>query len=95
MPLVFYEQENTNRGRVTLIHYMPEQLPAALREQGIEVAEIPEPQEVDGKMAVLYINPTTKEMWYEYADRPLTLEERIQQLERALLELSMAVGGVQ
>lgn len=46
-------------------------------------------------MAVLYINPTTKEMWYEYADRPLTLEERIQQLERALLELSMAVGGVQ
>lgn len=62
MPLVFYEPESENRGRVTLIHYMPEQLSTAMREQGIEVAQIPKPQEIDGKVAILYINPVTKEM---------------------------------
>lgn len=93
MPVVFYQTEAEGRARVTLIHYMPEQLDESIRAQGIEVTEIPEPMTVEGKIAVPYVNPQTGEFWYEYVDKELTPEERIAQLERALLELTIALGG--
>jgi hypothetical protein len=34
-----------------------------------------------GKEAVLYVNLETNELFYEFEDRPLTLEEKLQQLE--------------
>lgn len=93
MPLLFYEPETETRAKVMLIHYAPEQLDEATRARGIEVAEVPQPEEIEGKIALPYVNPQTGEFWYEYVDRELTPEERIAQLEQALLELSMVMGG--
>lgn len=45
-----------------------------------------------GKDGVLYINPSTKEMWYEYVDRPLTQEEKIYQLELEKNDLQIALA---
>lgn len=83
MAMVFYNEEN----QVTLTHYMPEQLPEEMKAQGVEVGEIPEPEERERKMPVLYINPDTKELWYEYVDRPLTEEERMQEMEQILADM--------
>ena len=34
--------------------------------EGLLVNELPEPEEQEGKISTLHINPQTKEMWYEY-----------------------------
>jgi hypothetical protein len=51
------------------------------------------------KNPVLYCNPQTKEVWYEYEDRPLTPEEEIQQLKvrQALMQQALddlLLGGM-
>lgn len=45
----------------------------------IEVEEnsIPKHENQLGKTALLYCNPQTKELWYEYKDRELTTEEEL------------------
>jgi len=67
-----------------------------LEQIGILVENIPEePPKVDGKIAIPYVNCYTKEVWYEYEDiqaLPLTPEQRITQLEQAILELSMLIA---
>ena len=60
---------------------------------GALVDDIPEPEQIEGKMPVLYYNPQTNSVYYEYVERPLTEEERIAQLEQAILELTMLLGG--
>jgi hypothetical protein len=71
--------ESKDRLRVGLIHYKPERLDKAARASGIMLdmteADMPQPEERKGKTPVLYCNPTTKELWYEYVPRPLTQEE--------------------
>lgn len=69
--------------------------------EGILVDSIPEPEQIEGKAPILYCNPETKELWYEYEDIPPTkeelLEQKIQAQERAIAELtallSMMMGG--
>ena len=65
-----------------------------LQQIGALVDDIPEPEQIEGKNAVLYYNPETNSVYYEYIDRPLTDQERIEQLEKAILELTMLLGGV-
>lgn len=66
-----------------------------LEQEGILVDGIPEPQQIEGKSAILYCNPDTKELWYEYEDIPLTPEEeqqkKIESLEQSIAELTMAM----
>lgn len=45
----------------------------------MEYADLPQEDVRIGKSSRLYINPTTAEAWYEYFDRPLTIEEEVQQ----------------
>lgn len=91
-------------------HYMPFDEKNGLgktREQleleGVFVHSIPEPQQVDGKSVILYCNPATKELWYEYEDIPKTSEqiqqEKIDELksqsesqDQAIAELSMTIA---
>lgn len=51
---------------------------------------------VAGKDSVLYINPQTKEMSYEYEDRPLTEAEKYAQSEQeqAAMLLALVMGGL-
>ena len=66
-----------------------------LEKEGILVDSIPEPEQIEGKSAVLYCNPTKTELWYEYEDIPKTPEEeqqeKIESLEQSIAELTMAM----
>ncbi|KZE41140.1 hypothetical protein AV540_25685 [Brevibacillus parabrevis] len=61
-----------------------------LKTTGALVDSIPEPLYQDGKQPVLYINPKTKELLYEYADIPSPEEDRITQLEKETTEIKKA-----
>lgn len=90
-------------GRVNYTHYMPfhekhglGKSKEELEQEGLLVDSIPEPQQIEGKSAILYCNPTTKELWYEYEDIPKTQEElqaqKINDLEGAIMELTMILS---
>lgn len=87
--MIFIKLDNSY---VTYIHYMPfhekhgfKKTREQLEQEGILVNEVPEPEQIEGKAAILHANPETKELWYEYEDiqpTPGELEEqRITQLE--------------
>ena len=71
--------ESKDRLRVGLIHFKPERLSVDQRSSGIMLdmaeADMPQAEERKGETPVLYCNPTTKVLWYEYVPRPLTQEE--------------------
>lgn len=81
MIVVFYESESLYRGRVYSVNMQGEMLSEEVRSKGIEVESVEDPVFQSGKYPVQYINPSTKEMWYEYVERELTPEEKIAQLE--------------
>lgn len=67
-------------------------------EEYITVDNIIDPLD-NGKEAQLYINPVTKETWYEYIDIPLPepskeeqLEQRIASLEKSNAELTTLIA---
>lgn len=102
MALILFEKETDTKAKVTLIHYRPELLDEELKETGVFVEDfsIPNPEEQVGKASILYINPETKELWYEYVDRLLTPEEELQQLKDRLALMQQALddlllGGMQ
>ena len=67
-----------------------------LRQIGALVDEIPEPEQLENKIAVMYYNPQTNSVYYEYIDKPLTPEEelrqRIELMQQALD--SLLLGGM-
>ncbi len=81
--LLLYEKETKTRARVTLIHNMPDDpeqgLPEDVKKQGIEIKALPpKPEKQRGKGIVLFCNPKTSKVWYEYVNRSLTQEELIE-----------------
>ncbi|MBH0159107.1 hypothetical protein IHV10_22310 [Fictibacillus sp. 5RED26] len=62
----------------------PETIPREDLLNWIEIEEIPEPVLQAGKTPNLYYNLETGQLFYEYSDRQLSPEERIQQLEAEL-----------
>lgn len=63
----------------------------------VERSDIPEPEN-NGKAPRLYINPQTKEMWYEYEEIPKTPEEllleRIAELEKTQKDQDQMLLGL-
>jgi len=54
------------------------------------------PENQIGKDAVLYLNPATGNLFWDYVDRPLTDSEKISQSEeqRAAMLLALVMGGL-
>jgi len=77
-------------GRVELIHYQPHLLKDTT--SGIEVADLPTPEQRTGFNPVLYA--TKDKLWYEYEPHQLTIEERLAQLEQKVLALEVVSKGV-
>lgn len=94
MAFVGFTKENDTRARVNLIHYFPSELDHGILEQGALVDTIPEPDHIPGKGAVLYINPQTKELWYEYVDLPKDENTLARELEETKAKLDMAESTV-
>lgn len=91
--MIFLKHDKT--GKLNYTHYMPfhekyglGKTAEELEQEGVLVESIPQPIEQEGKIAILYCNPETKELWYEYEDIPKTPEEmqaeKIAQLEQQL-----------
>ncbi len=80
--------------RIGFVHYKPfdekvgMNLPEeTLRQMGALVDEIPEPEQREGKIPVMYYNPETNTVYYEYENRPLSPEEEIKYLKELNAEL--------
>ena len=90
MIALFHEAVSSEKDRVTVIHYKPERLPEEQKKAIILIEDEALPEAGDlkkGKKAVLYVNPKTKELWYEYEDRPLTQEELLSEISAKLTSL--------
>jgi len=71
-----------------------------LEQTGLVVETLPTPETIEGKVADLKYNPTTKSLYYEYVDKVPTpktemelLQEKVALQEQSILELSMMVTG--
>ncbi|WP_409176673.1 hypothetical protein [Brevibacillus fortis] len=75
MKYVEFITESSLRAKVVFIHSVPfdpinglQKSEKELLETGVLVEEIPAASYQPGKDALLYIDPTTKKLWYEYVD---------------------------
>lgn len=92
MFFVKYNPESDTRGKVTFIHYNPVLLSDQEKLTGIMLeSSIPQAEVQAGKIAILYINPETNELWYEYEDRPLSPEEEITSLKAQNAQIVLAL----
>lgn len=80
---------------VGFVHYKPfdpieglQKTREELEQTGVLVDALPEPELVEGKLPKLIVNRETKEVRYEYEDRPLTAEEKVEQLEQQLFAVT-------
>lgn len=96
--MIFIKVDEDNR--VTFVHYKPfdskhglNKSREELEQEGYFVDDIPDPEQRSGKDAILCFDPEKSILYYEYVDRPLTEKERLEQLEQAIIELTMIVAG--
>lgn len=84
--LLFVASKDGTKQRVTGIHYLPfdkdQGLPQATIDANILVDDIAVPEN-NGKIAIRYVNPQTKEQTFEYIDPPLTIKDQLIQLQDA------------
>lgn len=79
--LLFIEKETDTRAKITAIHSQPNLLPQNKKSNGIYIENMPEkPNTSRGQRALPYVNPQTREVWYEVVDKELSTEEQL--LER-------------
>lgn len=79
---------------VTYEHHKPELLGKTndeLLTNGILLEQLPIKEAIENKIAVLYLNKTTKEPFYVYEDAPLTPEQELAQLkaDQALMQKAL------
>lgn len=62
--------------------------------QAVEVSTLPDPEVIEGKVAILKANKATETVYYEYIDKPKDPE--IEQLKQVVADLTELVlfGGV-
>jgi len=93
-----------NKYRVGFIHNNPldpkdgMMMPQSQLEQiGVLVDSIPEPQPPAGKVVSgMFVDPSTKTVFYEYSDPPVSVEQQISDLknQNAQMLLALVQGGL-
>lgn len=82
------QKVNDEKAKVMLIHNRPDDLTEEEKSKGVLVESIPEPEKRKGYVPKPYINPETKEFWWEYEKTEEgELRDRLEATEEALLEL--------
>lgn len=93
MVYIEYEIQENGKAMVTFQHHKPELLTDEQKANGMLVEAIPEASQEDPTVnPVLYVNPETGKLWYEYVLRPLTDVERISVLEAENAALKEETG---
>jgi hypothetical protein len=94
--MIFVKVNSNNE--IDYVHYMPfdkkyglGKTEEELRNEGYLYESLPPKQEIEGKEAVLKFDPDTKQLYYEYVDRQLTPEEKIQQLNERISLMQQAI----
>lgn len=85
MYAVYYNLEDNNKGNVYMYHETDKEDLGTAVDYAI-VDNIPDPEPKERMIARLYVNPETKELYYEYVERPLTREEELEAKLKALKE---------
>lgn len=101
MIFIKYQIESEEKAKVVVQNFIPEKTGILTDEDaasrgGILVSTIPNSLQDITKSSELYINPITKEFWYEYADMPKTQEEIITglQYQNAQMIMALVQGGL-
>lgn len=92
MKLIYTSPITETKHRVMGVHYFPygdeglgiEPLSEMEIANNILVEDVAEPLKEPTKNPIHYINPISKEQWYEYVDRPLTTEEQLQEANKRI-----------
>ena len=85
MPVVFYQAGSGSRCRVTSVYYDIDKLSPGELAEGIFVSSVPRIEDHwNGDVSLLYIDPNTGELWYEYVDMAITQWEQRDQLLAAM-----------
>lgn len=95
MRYLFLEVGDDSRRKVTSIYYNGKDLTDEQKANAIEVEDVPEPENIPGKDATLYVNTQDNSIYYEYTDRPLTTEEKLATLQDENAELMFAIANLQ
>jgi hypothetical protein len=83
-----YVLESQNRGRVVAQHTSAASV-LVERHSVVEVSSIPEPEDYMTKVPVLYVDPETGTLWYEY--QPQT---SIEELQARIIDLELALAAL-
>ncbi|MBY0088404.1 hypothetical protein [Brevibacillus brevis] len=91
MIFVLFDLVTEEKGLVTLRNFDPSTIPSDLAEKGLFVESIPAAEPLRGKNAILFINPKTQKLWYEYVDKPITEEDDLTVIRSHVLQQSEAL----
>jgi|GEM_PF-1511932 len=106
MIYIEFVKESEAKSFVNLIHYNPfdskeglGKTEKQLRLTGALIESLPTRETQSGKDAMLYYNPRTREVWYEYVDMPVEntdelqmLKEKMEQQKNAMTEAYDAIA---
>ncbi|PEB56254.1 hypothetical protein CON65_15975 [Bacillus pseudomycoides] len=59
------------------------------------IESIPKPENKVGFIPILCIDKDDKKIWYEYEEKPLTVEEKMKHLESENVQLGQQVSGLE
>jgi hypothetical protein len=91
--LIYPKDSNAEAVPVNAIHYKYDDLPEQVKNQG-KVLDIPDQEPYPDKVGVLYINPQTDELWWEYKPKKPTPEEELQQLKERIQLMQQALDDL-
>ena len=90
-----YSLVEADKGRVMAIVYKSEELFNEMLGTGLYVESIPNPESGVAGTPVLYVTPSTKELWYEYLpipEEPLYAATPIGELQKQLDDVKLALA---
>ncbi|MCM3404895.1 hypothetical protein [Cytobacillus oceanisediminis] len=94
MPVVFGKETETNKIKVESIFYQENDLSSETQAQGVIIKSIPDPETIEGKAPVLYLNKLDNTLFYEYVDRELTESEKLNKILRDQETMKMALDDL-
>lgn len=94
MPIVFGKEVSSNKVKVDSVFYQENDLSPDVQVQGTIVKSIPDPEPIEGKAPVLYLNKSDNTLFYEYVDRELTEAEKLNKILRDQETMKMALDDL-
>ena len=94
MVYIEFELLSEDKARVMFQMFMPERLSEERKESGILVESIPVVEDGQG-IPSLYVNPKTKELWYEYEpvpEAPMYAPNKEGELQKQIDDLKLLIA---